>query len=63
MNLPIIEQEKEVKEFQRTYKEYSEGGDIAPSDITCNNCPYESNATCEWAWDMYNTHGDCLALK
>lgn len=29
--------------------------------FTCHTCP--SQETCEWAWDMYNTNGDCLADK
>jgi hypothetical protein len=28
---------------------------------TCFRCP--DNATCQWAWDPYNTDGDCLASK
>lgn len=29
--------------------------------FTCDTCP--SNDTCEWAFDGYNTNGDCLAEK
>ena len=29
--------------------------------LTCDNCP--SKNTCEWAYDGYNTDGDCLAEK
>jgi len=28
---------------------------------TCTECVL--NDTCEFAWDGYNTHGDCLAEK
>jgi hypothetical protein len=28
---------------------------------TCKDCP--DNQTCKWAWDGYNTDGDCLAMK
>lgn len=30
-------------------------------DFTCHDCPHK--ATCEYAWDPYNTGGDCLASK
>ena len=29
--------------------------------ITCYGC--ESNKNCEFSFDPYNTHGECLALK
>lgn len=29
--------------------------------LTCQDCT--DNDTCEYAFDPYNTHGDCLALK
>ena len=28
---------------------------------TCFNC--KDNDSCEFAWDGYNTEGDCLAIK
>ena len=37
---------------------------IAEFDIdkfTCDDCP--ARYTCEWAFDIYNTDGDCLADK
>jgi len=30
-------------------------------DFTCNTC--EDVAICEFAWDLYNTQGDCVADK
>lgn len=30
-------------------------------DLTCLDCPCVGE--CEWAWDAYNTNGDCLASK
>ena len=30
-------------------------------ELTCFNCPV--NKDCEFAFDLYNTDGDCLALK
>lgn len=29
--------------------------------FTCDNCP--AAKTCQWAFDAYNTDGDCLAEK
>lgn len=29
--------------------------------VTCEKCWH--NAVCEFAWDHYNTNGDCLAIK
>ena len=29
--------------------------------LTCEDC--EQNHSCEFAWDFYNTNGDCLAEK
>lgn len=29
--------------------------------LTCDGCP--SNCECEWAFDGYNTDGDCIMLK
>ena len=30
-------------------------------DFTCNRC--SDVLTCEFAWDLYNTQGDCVADK
>jgi hypothetical protein len=30
-------------------------------NMTCNGCPQVG--TCDLAWDLYNTNGDCLAMK
>ena len=30
-------------------------------EMTCYGCDIAD--TCEWAWDLYNTHGDCIADK
>jgi|APSaa5957512622_1039677.scaffolds.fasta_scaffold234927_2 hypothetical protein len=35
-------------------------------EYTCDKCPYFRKDTihnCEWAYDLYNTNGDCLAEK
>lgn len=45
---------------EEIYKfEQEDDHDCHPS--TCINCPI--NDTCEWAWDLYNLDGDCLAEK
>jgi hypothetical protein len=31
------------------------------SEFTCNECGAE--ATCAYAWDLWNVGGDCLASK
>ena len=30
---------------------------------TCNDCPSAKDGSCEYAYDPYNTHEDCLAVK
>ena len=32
-------------------------------ECTCESCPSATNGECEWAYDLYNTNGDCLATK
>ena len=41
-------------------REWSEEG-YKLDDCTCNDCP--DNTSCPFAFDLYNTHGDCLAIK
>jgi hypothetical protein len=36
------------------------------AEYTCHDCPGadpDGENLCEYAWDEYNTHGDCLANK
>jgi hypothetical protein len=33
----------------------------AKEEMTCNTC--DQVEKCEYAWDLYNTKGDCLAMK
>ena len=33
----------------------------AKEDLTCNTC--DEKNSCLYAWDLYNTNGDCLAEK
>lgn len=34
---------------------------VPPVEITCEDCPHNDN--CDFVWDLYNTCGDCLAMK
>jgi hypothetical protein len=36
------------------------GRDI-DTDCSCCDCPV--NSSCEYAFDLYNSDGDCLAMK
>lgn len=47
-------------EEEREYYEYLDKG-IERERLTCFKC--KLNNICEFAWDSYNTNGDCLALK
>ncbi len=44
---------------------YDIGGRVAladdPGEFTCRAC--SENASCDYAFDLYNTNGDCLASK
>ncbi len=58
LSLPILEQK--VAEAQKQW--YDAVGEVLHRDrITCTNCP--DNDVCEFAFDGYNTDGDCLADK
>jgi len=51
----------ERDELQAKLKVYEEALDACGKIITCVKCP--DNKTCEFAYDAYNTNGDCLAEK
>jgi hypothetical protein len=39
---------------------------VADLNFTCDGCPGaadDAKTPCEFAYDLYNTDGDCLALK
>lgn len=38
------------------------GRDHSGVAVTCEDC-WGVEGGCEFAWDHYNTHGDCLAAK
>lgn len=39
----------------------NEGGEPLTTKLTCDDCP--ARFECEFAGDLYNTDGDCLAEK
>lgn len=46
------------------YETLKERGDIERGferNFTCDEC--EAACRCRWVYDLYNTEGDCLALK
>jgi hypothetical protein len=54
-NLTRFNSPKEIEEYLlKTY-----GDEI--KEYTCFNC--ESKNECRYAYDMYNTNGDCLSSK
>ena len=56
--LPSTKIELKVKEFRLALQQLGLSVDV---NITCSTCACNDN--CEYAWDLYNTDGDCLALK
>ena len=49
----------DVKEIERLRWGYKFLEKEAP--FTCHDC--QSTETCEYAFDLYNLNGDCLAIK
>ena len=47
-----------LKPFSKTFKKHHVG---KLSDYTCFGCGCKYH--CEFVWDWYNTHGDCLMEK
>jgi len=47
----------------KVMEELARKGVVIPpvQDFTCNSC--ELRPECEYAWDLYNVEGDCLAAK
>jgi MoaA/NifB/PqqE/SkfB family radical SAM enzyme len=48
-----------AKQLQKTRTEVAALFDI--EQFTCDDCPRKHE--CQWAFDAYNTNGDCLADK
>ncbi len=57
------EQYKKLKEYLESdiFKNVCEEYHISREDFTCEEC--EGQFVCEFSFDPYNVHGDCLALK
>ena len=51
--------EDTIKEIMR--KAFTKHGFDMDKDCTCKDC--ECSKKCPFAWDLYNTNGDCLASK
>jgi hypothetical protein len=49
------------EEFVKQWKEYFP--DKPLPRITCDECESSTDGDCYWAYDLYNTDGDCLAVK
>jgi MoaA/NifB/PqqE/SkfB family radical SAM enzyme len=58
---PVKKTPEEIKRMRDTCLEDLKSLGIVPKEITCDRC--KSNDVCEWAYDAYNTDGDCLACK
>ena len=43
------------------FTEDAQANSLTFGAITCEKCPHEP--ACKFAWDLYNTDGDCLAGK
>lgn len=57
---PLFPEEAQEK-ADATRVELKQAGVTHHVEITCQECP--ENSSCEYAFDGYNTDGDCLALK
>jgi hypothetical protein len=60
----MLSKEDSKKQAEKTriaLERVLEDVDVDNIEITCEEC--ELNDNCEFAWDLYNTDGDCLAEK
>lgn len=56
--------DQELAKFRRQLiTEYYQQNRESPKEITCDDCLLETKITCPFAYDPYNTDGDCLAMK
>lgn len=55
----LLGKERTDEELAAIRAEVAKGWEI--DEFTCDKCP--DRYTCEYAFDMYNTNGDCLANK
>lgn len=61
MNLKTIEIRHEAHQFMMKEEIWHHTG--GRFIWTCDCCPYGRVDICEWAFDAYNTQGDCLWEK
>lgn len=55
-----------LKWFQAEHKQMQIDQGVPIDQIEIPKCTCEDclcNTKCEWAWDLYNTNGDCLGEK
>ena len=54
---------KKIRAIRAKAVEYAVKNLDWPADMkfTCDGCPAAKK--CSWVYDLYNTDGDCLALK
>lgn len=52
---------EQVRNNDAGYLPVLPNGDVDLRAFTCFECAL--NDSCEFRWDHYNTHGDCLLLK
>ena len=60
VSMSIVARE-DVKEPHNKEFYPDELDNIKKEDLTCHTCPLKE--VCEFAYDLYNTDGDCLASK
>jgi hypothetical protein len=69
MTKPTAEAVRAYQEYLDTCHAMEEQAGLPPTKLddtplerlTCADCPHIE--VCEWAFDPYNTDGDCLAMK
>lgn len=59
INMSIVAKEETNICHEEFYPD--ELDNIKREDLTCHTCPFKE--VCEFAYDLYNTDGDCLASK
>lgn len=57
----FVEDITKMEEFHRSIDDFMDKVDKETEHLTCNTCP--SEPSCPYRWDLYNTNGDCLAMK
>ena len=50
-----------LEEYEQIYEEFIKKVNKETENLTCVTCLLEPD--CPYRWDLYNTNGDCLAMK